>query len=134
MGMLKEFKEFAMKGNMVDMAVGVMIGAAFGDVVKSLVNDIFTPIIGVIANTSSLSNYSTDVISPIDNKTVLVSVAWGKFLDTIIKFTLVAFCLFLVIKVMNAAKRKQAVEPPTPETMTKDQLLLTEIRDLMKQK
>jgi large conductance mechanosensitive channel len=133
MGMLKEFKEFAMKGNVVDMAVGVVIGAAFGDIVKSLVNDIFTPVIGVVANTSSLSNFSYDVVNPLDG-TVLVSVAYGKFVDAIIKFTIVAFCLFLVIKLMNAAKRKQAVAPPTPETMTKDQLLLTEIRDLMKQK
>lgn len=133
MGFFKEFKEFAMKGNVVDMAVGVIIGAAFGAVVNSLVNDIFTPVIGVVAKTESLSNYSYSVINPIDGK-LLVAVAYGKFLDAVIKFVIVAFCLFLVIKMMNAAKRKQAVEPPKPETMSKDQLLLTEIRDLLKQK
>lgn len=130
MGMVKEFKEFAMKGNVVDMAVGVVIGAAFGGIVGSLVKDVFTPFIGIVANTSSLSDLSYTVVNPVTNATA--SLAYGKFIDAIIQFTIVAFCLFLVIKIMNSMKRKEAVAPEVPPT--KDQQLLMEIRDLLKQK
>ena len=133
MGMIKEFKEFAMKGNVVDMAVGVVIGAAFGKIVTSLVGDIFMPLVGVITGKVDFSKLSYDVKNPLDDA-VLASVAYGKTLTAIIDFVIVAFCLFLVIKMMNAAKREQAAAPPAPETMTKDQLLLTEIRDAIKQR
>jgi large conductance mechanosensitive channel len=130
--MLKEFKEFAMKGNVVDMAVGVVIGAAFGKIVTSLVGDIVMPLIGVITGNVDFSKMSYDLTNPLDGA-VLASVAYGKTLTFLIDFTLIAFCLFIVIKFMNAAKRKQAEAPPAPEMMTKDQLLLVEIRDLLKQ-
>lgn len=132
MGFFKEFKEFAMKGNVVDMAVGLVIGAAFTSIVNSLVADIFNPVVGILANTTDFSQYGTEVVNPITK--VPVKILWGKFINSVINFIIVAFCLFLVVKAMNAAKRKQAVEPPKPETMTKDQLLLTEIRDSLKQK
>ena len=132
MGFFKEFKEFAMKGNVVDMAVGLVIGAAFTGIVNSLVTDIFNPVVGILGNTTDFSQFSTKVVNPITN--VTVQIFWGKFINAVINFIIVAFCLFLVIKAMNAAKRKQAVEPPKPETMTKDQLLLTEIRDLLQKK
>lgn len=134
MGFFKEFKEFAMKGNVVDMAVGLVIGAAFTGIVNSLVTDIFTPLIGVVGNTTDFSQYSYTLVNPLKTDEVLAKVAYGKFLNALINFIIVAFCLFLVIKAMNTAKRKQAVEPPKPETMSKDQLLLTEIRDLLKSK
>jgi large conductance mechanosensitive channel len=134
MGFFKEFKEFAMKGNVVDMAVGIVIGAAFTGIVNSLVTDVFTPMIGVIGSTADFSQYSYTLMKPGEPDVVLVKVGYGKFINAVINFIIVAFCLFLVIKVMNAAKRKQAVEPPKPETMTKDQLLLVEIRDLLKSK
>jgi large conductance mechanosensitive channel len=133
MGMLKEFKEFAMKGSVVDMAVGLAIGAAFTAIVNSLVTDIFTPLVGVISKSADFSKLSYDLVNP-RNGAVLASINYGKFVNVVINFIVVAFFLFMVVKMMNAAKREQAAAPPTPETQTKDQLLLTEIRDLLKQK
>jgi len=129
--MLKEFKEFALKGNVVDMAVGVVIGAAFGKIVTSLVGDFFMPLVGVITGKVDFSKLAYEVKNPLDGE-VLASVAYGKTLTSLIDFVIVAFCLFIVIKLMNTAKREQAAAPPAPETMTKDQLLLTEIRDALK--
>lgn len=128
MGMMKEFKEFAMKGNVVDMAVGVVIGAAFGKIVTSLVADVFTPIIGIVAKTDSLTDLNYKVVNPVTNATA--TLAYGKFIDAIIQFVIVAFCLFIVIKIMNSMKRKEAVAPEVPPT--KDQQLLMEIRDALK--
>jgi len=133
MSMISEFKEFALKGNVIDMAVGVVIGAAFGSIVNSLVTDVFTPLIGVVTQSTDFSNYGYELILP-GGTEVVATVAYGKFLNAIIRFVIVAFCLFMVVKLTNAAKRKQAVAPPAPDTMTKDQLLLVEIRDLLKQR
>jgi large conductance mechanosensitive channel len=134
MGFLKEFKEFAMKGNVVDMAVGIVIGAAFTGIVNSLVTDIFTPLMGVVGSSADFSQYAYTLMNPEKPDVVLVTVKYGKFINAVINFIIVAFCLFLVIKIMNSMKREQAAAPPAPETATKDQLLLTEIRDLLKQK
>lgn len=133
MGMLKEFKEFAMKGNVVDMAVGVIIGGAFGKIVSSLVGDIFMPLVGAITGKLDFSKLSYDVKNPVDDQ-VLASVAYGKTVTTIVDFVIVAFCLFVVIKLMNAAKKKEEAAPAAPPAPTKDQELLAEIRDLLKKR
>jgi large conductance mechanosensitive channel len=132
MGMIKEFKEFAMKGNVVDMAIGVVIGAAFGNIVTSLVKDVFTPFIGIIAQTDGLGEKAYTVVNPVTNATA--TLAYGKFIEAGVQFLLVALCLFLVVKIMNSMKRKEAVAPEVPLAPTKDQQLLMEIRDLLKQK
>lgn len=131
MGMLKEFKEFAMKGNVVDMAIGVVIGAAFGKIVTSVVADIFMPLVGAVTGKLDFSKLAFDFRAP-GSDTVLASIKYGATLTTIIDFTLVAFCLFMVVKVMNRMKRQEEVAPTIPTPPTKDQELLMEIRDLLK--
>jgi large conductance mechanosensitive channel len=131
MGMMKEFKEFALRGNVMDMAVGVVIGAAFGKIVSSLVADVFMPLVGVVAGKVDFSKHSYDLKNPIDGG-VLASVKYGLFVNTVIDFIIVAFCLFLAISAMNRLKRKEASSPPPPAPPTKDQELLSEIRDLLK--
>lgn len=124
-GLVKEFKQFISKGNVVDMAVGIIIGGAFTSIVNSLVADIFTPLIGVLMAGVNFSNLVWEV--PFGQHPVL---NFGSFIQNIISFFLTALCLFMVIKFMNAFKRKQEAVPPKP---TKDQELLTEIRDLLKE-
>ncbi len=124
-GLVKEFKQFISKGNVVDMAVGIIIGGAFTSIVNSLVADIFTPLIGVVLAGVNFNNLVWEV--PFGQHPVL---NFGSFIQNIISFFLTALCLFMVIKFMNAFKRKQEAAPPKP---TKDQELLTEIRDLLKE-
>jgi large conductance mechanosensitive channel len=134
MGMLKEFKEFAMRGNVLDMAVGIVIGAAFGKIVTSLVSDVIMPPIGLITGGIDFSDMKW-VVKPADNsnpahKIAEVSLNYGSFINTIIAFIIVAFAIFILIKAINRVYKKQdAAPPPTP-----DQVLLTEIRDLIKNK
>jgi large conductance mechanosensitive channel len=134
--MLKEFREFAMKGNVVDLAVGVIIGAAFGAIVTSLVGDVIMPIIGAITGGLDFSNYFTPLAKTVtannlaDAKKQGAVLAWGNFLTLTLNFLIVAFVLFLVIRAMNQFKRKEeAAPPPKP---TREVELLTEIRDLLK--
>lgn len=115
--MLKEFKEFALKGNMVDLAVGLIIGAAFGAIVSSLVDDIFMPIVGLIIGGV---DFSSLILGPMNI---------GLFINAVVKFVIVAFALFMVIKGMNALKKKEEAAPSSPPA---DQVLLAEIRDLLK--
>lgn len=123
MGMLKEFRDFALKGNVVDLAIAVIIGAAFGAIVTSLVDDVITPLL----LTPALKAANAQDL----DKLTWGTVKYGKFLSAIIKFLIVAFILFLIIKGMNRFKKKEAVAPAaTPE----DILLLREIRDSLKQK
>ncbi len=137
--MLKEFRDFAMKGNVVDLAVGVIIGAAFGAIVSSLVGDIIMPMIGAITGGLDFSNYFTGMSKAVtatnlvDAKKQGAVLAWGSFLTVTLNFLIVAFVLFVVIRFINKFKREEAkpAEPPAP---TKDQELLTEIRDLLKAK
>ncbi len=124
-GLVKEFKQFISKGNVVDMAVGIIIGGAFTSIVNSLVADIFTPLIGVVLAGVNFNNLVWEV--PFGQHPVL---NFGSFIQNIISFFLTALCLFMVIKFMNAFKRKQEAAPAKP---TKDQELLTEIRDLLKE-
>ena len=134
--MLKEFREFAMKGNVVDLAVGVIIGAAFGGIVTSLVGDIIMPIIGAITGGLDFSNYFTPLSKAVtagnlaDAKKQGAVLAWGNFLTLTINFIIIAFVLFVVIRFMNKLKRgDETAAPPKP---TRQEELLTEIRDLLK--
>lgn len=138
--MLEEFKKFALKGNVVDLAVGVIIGAAFGAIVNSLVGDIIMPIIGAITGGLDFSNYYTPLSKAVtatnlaDAKKQGAVLAWGSFLTLTLNFMIVAFVLFIVIRLMNQLKAKQETAPPGPDKLSKDQQLLTEIRDLLKAK
>jgi large conductance mechanosensitive channel len=141
MGMLKEFKEFAMRGNVVDMAVGLVIGASFGKIVTSLVNDVIMPPIGRLMGNMDFSKLSIKigeatkkVVDAGQEKIVVedIVVKYGAFINTVIDFVIVAFCLFMVIKAMNTLKRKKEEAPAAPPEPPADVKLLTEIRDLMK--
>ncbi|MGL5168727.1 MAG: large conductance mechanosensitive channel protein MscL [Afipia sp.] len=135
--MLEEFKKFALKGNVVDLAVGVIIGAAFGAIVNSMVGDIIMPIVGAITGGLDFSNYFTGLSKTVtatnlaDAKKQGAVLAWGSFLTLTLNFLIIAFVLFLVIRLMNRLKAKEDAAPAAP---TKDQELLTEIRDLLKSK
>lgn len=133
MSMLKEFKEFAVKGNVADMAVGIIIGAAFGKIITSLVGDVIMPPIGVVLGGVDFSNLSIVVQEAIDKKPAVV-ISYGKFLQTIIDFTIVAFAMFMAVKGMNALKKKEAAAPAAPAAPPNEELLLAEIRDLLKDK
>ena len=134
--MLKEFREFAMKGNVVDLAVGVIIGAAFGAIVTSLVGDIIMPIIGAITGGLDFSNYFTPLARNVtasnlaDAKKQGAVLAWGNFLTLTLNFLIIAASLFVVIRMMN--KLKETEPPPEKAKLTIDQQLLTEIRDALK--
>ena len=138
--MLKEFREFAMKGNVVDLAVGVIIGAAFGGIVTSLVGDIIMPIVGAVTGGLDFSNYFAPLSKTVtaanlaDAKKQGAVLAWGNFLTLTINFLIVAFVLFMVIKAMNTLKRRDAAAPAAPPKPTREEELLTEIRDLLDRK
>jgi len=141
MGFFKEFKEFAMKGNVMDMAVGVIIGGAFGKIVTSLVSDILMPIISVCTGGIDFTNLFVNMSDDTKYATLAAAqeaganvFAWGQFCQNIIDFLIVAFCIFMMIKAMNKLNRKK--EEPAPEAPTgpTQEELLAEIRDLLKQK
>lgn len=134
--MLKEFREFAMKGNVVDLAVAVIIGAAFGAIVNSMVADVIMPIVGAITGGLDFSNYFTGLSSQVtatnlaDAKKQGAVLAWGNFLTLTINFLIIAWVLFIVVRLMNSMKKKESAPPPAePSDEVK---LLTEIRDLLK--
>lgn len=129
--MFKEFKEFAMRGNVVDMAVGIIIGAAFGKIVSSLVNDVIMPPIGMLLGGIDFSNFAL-TLKEAAGEVPAVTLNYGVFINTVIDFLIIAFAIFLVIKGMNKMKRKQEEEPAAPPAPTKEQTLLTEIRDLLR--
>ena len=136
--MLKEFKEFAMKGNVMDMAIGVIIAGAFGLIVKSLVSDILMPIVGAIFGGLDFSNYfiglSSKVTAPVlaEAQKQGAVLAYGSFLTAVVNFVIVAFILFLVVKAINSAKKKEEAAPAEPPAPPKQEVLLEEIRDLLK--
>ena len=144
MGFIKEFKEFAVKGNVMDMAVGVIIGGAFGKIVTSLVNDILMPPIGVIMGNTDFSKLRLDISivrDAISSSEAAEPVYWnyGAFIQQCIDFIILAFCVFLLVKLMNGLKKKKEAPAPAPAPApepqpTKEELLLTEIRDLLKEK
>ena len=131
MSFFSEFKTFAMKGNVVDMATGVVIGAAFGKIVSSLVEGIIMPPIGLLIGGIDFSAIKTVIKSAGADGKGEVAIQWGAFLNTVISFAIVAFAIFLVIKAMNRMIRKEEAAPAAPPA---DVVLLTEIRDLLKAK
>ena len=144
MGFFKEFKEFAMKGNVMDMAIGVIIGGAFGKIVTSLVNDILMPLIGALIGNVDFTTLSVTLREAVMEGDEVVKEAvtlhYGNFIQTTVDFLIVAFCIFLVIKLINKASsmvkkpEEEAPAAPAEPEPTKEEILLTEIRDLLKQK
>ena len=135
MGMMQEFKAFAMRGNVMDMAVGIVIGGAFGKIVSSLVSDVIMPPIGMLTGGIDFSKMKW-VLKPADDsdpkhKIAEVAINYGTFINTIITFIIVAFAIFMVIKLMNQLQKKKEEAPAAPPA---DVVLLTEIRDLLKNK
>lgn len=121
---LQEFKEFISKGNVIDMAVGVVIGGAFSKIVTSLVNDIIMPLVGIIIGGLDFTSLSIEIK---DSK-----ILYGSFIQNIVDFLIIAVCIFTVIKIMNKFKKQKKVEEPKPVEIPEDIKLLTEIRDLLK--
>ncbi len=132
MSVLKEFRDFAMKGNVVDLAVGVIIGAAFGKIVTSLVEDVIMPPIGWIIGNVSFTDLKLALPAMLDGQKV-VTINYGNFLQILLNFIIIAFCIFVIVKAMNKAVKKKPVETIAPAGPT-DVELLTEIRDLLKKK
>ena len=131
--MLKEFKEFAMKGNMVDMAVGIIMGGAFGTIVKSLVNDVLMPPLGWAMGGVDFSQLKITLqAADPDNEIAEVAINYGLFINSVIAFLIVAVALFFVIKAINAAKKKEEEAPAAPPEPSKTEVLLAEIRDALK--
>lgn len=112
MGMIKEFKEFAMRGNVVDMAVGIIIGGAFGKIVSSMVGDVLMPPIGALMGGVDFSTLAVEVKAATAEKAAVL-ISYGKFINTVLDFIIVAFCIFLLIKAMNSLKKKPAPTPPS---------------------
>ncbi len=131
MSMLKEFKEFAVKGNVVDMAVGIIVGAAFGKIVSSFVGDVIMPPIGVLLGGVDFSDLAFTLKEAVGEAPAVV-LSYGKFIQTLIDFTIIAFAIFLAVKAINTLKRKQQEAPAAPPAPSKEEALLTEIRDLLK--
>ena len=135
--MLDEFKKFALRGNVVDLAIGVIIGAAFGNIVQSLVGDILMPVVGAITGGLDFSNYFFPLSSKVTADSLVEAkkqgavLAWGNFLTIALNFLIVAWVLFLLVKVVNRLMQAEAAKAPA---LTKQELLLTEIRDALKQK
>jgi len=140
MGMMKEFKEFAVRGNVIDMAVGIIIGAAFGKIVTSLVNDLLMPVIGKLLGNVDFAQFFV-VLGDGEFKTIeaakgagVPTINYGLFINIVIDFIFVAFAVFMLVKGINALKRRQAEAPAAPPAPSAQEVLLTEIRDLLKHK
>lgn len=133
MKIVQEFKSFAMKGNVVDMAVGIIIGAAFGKIVSSMVNDIIMPPLGLLIGGVNFTDLKF-VMKAATETSPAVTLNYGNFLQVIFDFIIVAFAVFMVIKAMNTAKHKQEATPAAPPAPSKEEILLSEIRDILKNK
>jgi large conductance mechanosensitive channel len=131
MSMIKEFKDFAMRGNVIDMAVGIVIGAAFGGIVSSFVNDVLTPPLGLLMGGVDFSALSV-MLKAAEGEAPAVTLNWGIFIQKVIDFVIIAFAIFLVVKGMNAMKKKEEEAPAAPPAPPAEEVLLTEIRDLLK--
>lgn len=138
MGIVKEFKEFAVKGNMIDMAVGIIIGAAFGKIVSSLVSDVIMPPLGVLiggVDFSDLAIVLREAVVSTDPALVreAVVISYGKFIQSILDFLIVAFAIFMGVKAINRLKREEAAAPEAPHAPSQEEQLLAEIRDLLRE-
>ncbi len=131
MSMMSEFKEFALKGNVVDLAVGVIIGGAFGKIVSSFVEDVIMPPIGMMLG-GVVFKYLAFTLKAAEGKSAAVLLNYGKFIQTIVDFAIVAFVIFLVIKAMNSLKKQEAAAPAAPPAPSAQEVLLTEIRDAIR--
>lgn len=131
MSIVKEFREFAVKGNMVDMAVGIIIGAAFGGIVTSLVNDVIMPPLGLLIGGVDFSDLAVTLRAAQDGAPAVL-LSYGAFINTLINFLIIAFAIFMVIKVINRLKRQAEEAPAAPAEPPREQVLLEEIRDLLK--
>ena len=135
--MLGEFREFAMKGNVVDLAVGVIIGAAFGAIVTSLVGDVIMPVIGAVTGGLDFSNYFTPLSKSVtasnlaDAKKQGAVLAWGNFVTIVLNFLIIAWVLFMVVRALNRFMAKEAAKPATPAEAPRNEVLLQEIRDIL---
>lgn len=140
---VNEFKEFAMRGNVIDMAVGVVIGGAFGKIVSSLVNDVIMPLVGVATGGINFTDYKLIIQNAVmEGEEIIkpeVTLNWGNWIQTVVDFLIVAFCIFVMIKLINTARKKmekakeEEAPAPTVPAPSKEEVLLTEIRDLLKQ-
>jgi len=133
MSIMKEFKAFAMRGNVIDMAVGIVIGGAFGKIVSSFVADVIMPPIGLLMGRVNFADLAI-TLQQANGKVAAVTLNYGKFIQTLLDFTIVAFAIFMVVKGMNSLKKKEEAVPPAPAAPTKEEALLGEIRDILKQK
>lgn len=131
--MLKEFKEFAMRGNVMDLAIAVIIGGAFGKIVTALVNDILMPILGILLGRINFADLKY-VITPASGDVAEVAFRYGAFIQSVIDFLIISFAIFLFVKLLSSFKKQEPEEeePPAPEALTREEALLTEIRDLLK--
>ena len=131
MSMMKEFRDFAMRGNVVDMAVGIVIGGAFGKIVTSFVNDVLMPPIGMAIGGVDFSDLAI-TLKEAAGEAAAVTLNYGAFIQTVLDFVIIAFAIFMVIKAMNNLKKKEEAAPPPPPKPSAEETLLTEIRDLLK--
>jgi len=131
MGMMKEFKDFAMKGNVIDMAVGIVIGGAFGKIIGSLVTDVIMPPIGILLGGVDFANLSF-VLKEATEAAEAVTMNYGVFINTVVEFVIIAFAIFMVIKAMNSAKKKEEEKPAAPPKPSEEVMLLKDIRDALK--
>ena len=133
MGIIKEFKEFAMKGSVIDLAVGVIIGGAFGKIVTSFVNDVLMPPLGMLLGGVDFKDYKATLVDAVGTKAA-VTLNYGMFIQNVIDFLIIAFAIFMAIKALNAAKKKEIHETAAPAMPSAEVRLLEEIRDLLKAK
>ena len=129
--MLKEFKEFAMRGNVVDMAVGIVIGGAFGKIVSSFVADVLMPPIGILLGGVDFTDLAV-TLKAAEGEVAAVTLNYGSFIQTVVDFLIIAFAIFMVVKAMNTVVKKEEAAPPPPPKPSKEEELLTEIRDALK--
>lgn len=131
MSFIKEFKEFAVKGNVIDMAVGVVVGSAFGKIVSSLVSDVIMPIVGVLTGGVNFTDLKITIKEAV-GENAAVTINYGNFIQVTIDFLIIAFCIFLAIKAINQLKKPEKQEPKAPAEPNDEVKLLSEIRDLLK--
>jgi large conductance mechanosensitive channel len=131
MSMMKEFRDFAMRGNVMDMAIGIVIGGAFGKIVSSFVNDVLMPPLGLAIGGVNFSELSM-VLQEASGEVAAVTMNYGSFIQTVVDFVIIAFAIFMVVKAMNSMKKKEEAKPAAPPKPSAEETLLTEIRDLMR--
>lgn len=133
MSFLSEFKDFAVKGNVMDMAIGVIIGGAFGKIVTSVIDDVIMPPIGLVMGGMDFSKLAV-TLKEAQGDTPAVLLKWGAFVQTVVDFTILAFCIFMMVKAINSWKKEEAADPAASPEPTNEEKLLGEIRDLLKSK